>query len=214
MALNPKQEAVLSASEVVPIERSYPWLPVWLVGGIALFAVVWWGTLLLPEPTPTAIHGRAASASEVAQLTGLVQRSEAILYQARRTGDVSALPTIFADDSRIRLSDGWYALIDDDPERASTLLTGAGMELPDGKPGFLTVVTVETLQRHQDGPPFGASPAKPVLVSDVEVRGSHAGAIVRLLEGSGTFFHYVFTHVDGQWLISSIWSDCDPRGCA
>ncbi len=169
---------------------------------------------MLPEPQPTVIHGRAATASEVTQFTELVQLSEAILYPARRTGDISAFSTIYVDDPRIRLSDDWYGLINDDSKRARALLTGVGMELPDGEPGFLTVVTVETLQRHQDGPPYWAGPAKPVTVSEAKVSGNHAGAIVRLAEGGGTFFHYVFTRIDGRWLISSIWSDCDPGGCA
>jgi hypothetical protein len=195
-------------------QQPYPRLPVCLMGGLALLVFGWWFIQLLPDPHPTTIHGRAATAEEFAQINDVVQRAEAIRYPARRTGDVSAFPTIYANDDHILLGDGWYDMLNDDRERADAVLTAAGMALPGRNPGFLTAVAVETLLLHEDGPPYWAGPAKPVTLSEVEVSGNHAGAIVRLSEGGGTFEHYVFTRVDGHWLISSIWTDCDPTGCA
>jgi hypothetical protein len=38
--------------------------------------------------------------------------------------------------------------------------------------------------------------------------------VANAANGGGTFQHDVFTRVAGHWTISSIWTDCDPGGCA
>jgi hypothetical protein len=201
-------------SDQLAFARPYPRLPAWLLGGLALLLVGGCMVRHISETTPTTIQGRPATAQEARELRDLVQRAQTIRFPARRTGDVSAFPTLFSDDPNVRLHADWYAMFDQQRARADALLTSVGLPAPRWTPGFLTLVTIETLQLHADGPPYWAGPAKPVTVSQIEVRGSHAGAIVRLAEGGGTFEHYVFTRVAGQWTFSSIWTDCDPGGCA